>query len=74
MMALYQRKGTVNATELLSRRSRGIRDAGTIIRLNMKVLRALLLQVMEKTVHLDIDCSKLVSVSIFIIIVFVIIL
>ncbi|XP_036966315.1 DDB1- and CUL4-associated factor 17 [Acanthopagrus latus] len=44
MMALYQRKGTVNATELLSRRSRGIRDAGTIIRLNMKVLRALLLQ------------------------------
>ncbi|XP_078117990.1 DDB1- and CUL4-associated factor 17 isoform X2 [Sander vitreus] len=44
LMAPYQRKGAVNATELLNRRSRGIRDAGTLIRHNMKVLRGILLQ------------------------------
>ncbi|XP_076603074.1 DDB1- and CUL4-associated factor 17 [Chaetodon auriga] len=43
-MAPCRRKRAVNATELLTRRSRGITDAGTIVRLNMKVLRALLLQ------------------------------
>ncbi|XP_041806320.1 DDB1- and CUL4-associated factor 17 isoform X2 [Chelmon rostratus] len=43
-MAPCWRKTTVNATELLSRRSRGITDAGTIVRHNMKVLRALLLK------------------------------
>uniref|UniRef100_UPI0037E92A37 DDB1- and CUL4-associated factor 17 n=1 Tax=Semicossyphus pulcher TaxID=241346 RepID=UPI0037E92A37 len=44
MMAHYRRKRTVNTTELLNRRSRGVKDAGTIIRHNMKVLRAVLLQ------------------------------
>ncbi|XP_070693845.1 DDB1- and CUL4-associated factor 17 isoform X1 [Pempheris klunzingeri] len=43
-MASYRRKRTVNATELLSRRSRGTRDAGATIRHNMKVLRGILLQ------------------------------
>ncbi|XP_060910419.1 DDB1- and CUL4-associated factor 17 isoform X1 [Labrus mixtus] len=43
-MAQYQRKRPVNTTDLLSRRSRGIRDAGTITRHNMKLLRAILLQ------------------------------
>ncbi|XP_068602177.1 DDB1- and CUL4-associated factor 17 [Brachionichthys hirsutus] len=41
-MAPHHRKGAANAAELLGRRSRGIR--GTIIRYNMNVLRALLLQ------------------------------
>ncbi|KAA8588152.1 hypothetical protein FQN60_001346 [Etheostoma spectabile] len=44
LMAPYRRKRAVNATELLNRRSRGIRDAGTLIRHNMKVLRGILLQ------------------------------
>ncbi|XP_035860309.1 DDB1- and CUL4-associated factor 17 isoform X3 [Sander lucioperca] len=44
LMAPYRRKGAVNATELLNRRSRGISDAGTLIRHNMKVLRGILLQ------------------------------
>nr|XP_046261208.1 DDB1- and CUL4-associated factor 17 [Scatophagus argus] len=43
-MAPYKRRRTVNATELLSQRGRGIRDAGTMIRHNMKVLRALTFQ------------------------------
>ncbi|KAM3608491.1 uncharacterized protein V6R79_026437 [Siganus canaliculatus] len=43
-MAPYRRKRSVNAAELLNRRSEGIRDAGTIIRHNMKLLRALLSQ------------------------------
>ncbi|AWP13118.1 putative DDB1- and CUL4-associated factor 17 isoform 2 [Scophthalmus maximus] len=34
----------VNTTELLSRRSRGVEDAGTLMRHNMKVLRSILLQ------------------------------
>uniref|UniRef100_A0A8D3CYW9 Ddb1 and cul4 associated factor 17 n=1 Tax=Scophthalmus maximus TaxID=52904 RepID=A0A8D3CYW9_SCOMX len=38
----------VNTTELLSRRSRGVEDAGTLMRHNMKVLRSILLQVTEK--------------------------
>ncbi|XP_068560480.1 LOW QUALITY PROTEIN: DDB1- and CUL4-associated factor 17 [Cebidichthys violaceus] len=44
LMAPYRSKRAVNAAELLSRRSRGIRDAGTLIRHNMKVLRGILLQ------------------------------
>ncbi|XP_070771296.1 DDB1- and CUL4-associated factor 17 [Enoplosus armatus] len=43
-MALHRRKRNVNATELLNRRSRGIRDAGTLVRHDMKVLRGILLQ------------------------------
>ncbi|XP_029315370.1 DDB1- and CUL4-associated factor 17 [Cottoperca gobio] len=43
-MAPYRRKRAVNAIELLSWRSRGIGDAGTLIRLNMEVLRGLILQ------------------------------
>uniref|UniRef100_A0A3B4VFQ8 Ddb1 and cul4 associated factor 17 n=1 Tax=Seriola dumerili TaxID=41447 RepID=A0A3B4VFQ8_SERDU len=43
-MAPYQRNRTVNSTELLIRRSRGVADAGTLIRQNMKVLRSILLE------------------------------
>uniref|UniRef100_A0A8C3AU51 Ddb1 and cul4 associated factor 17 n=1 Tax=Cyclopterus lumpus TaxID=8103 RepID=A0A8C3AU51_CYCLU len=43
-MAPCSRKRAVNATELLSRRSRGIRDAGSLIRHSMEVLRGILLQ------------------------------
>ncbi|XP_026232726.1 DDB1- and CUL4-associated factor 17 [Anabas testudineus] len=43
-MAPYRAKRTVNSTELLIRRSRGIRDGGTLIRQNMKVLRGIILQ------------------------------
>uniref|UniRef100_A0A3Q3VM00 DDB1 and CUL4 associated factor 17 n=1 Tax=Mola mola TaxID=94237 RepID=A0A3Q3VM00_MOLML len=43
-MALHRRKRTVNATELLNRRSRGLSDAGTINRHNLKLLRALIFQ------------------------------
>ncbi|XP_069009899.1 DDB1- and CUL4-associated factor 17 isoform X1 [Embiotoca jacksoni] len=43
-MALYRRKSSVNAAELLSRRSRGIRDAGTLLRHGMSILRGVLLQ------------------------------
>ncbi|XP_045910350.1 DDB1- and CUL4-associated factor 17 [Micropterus dolomieu] len=43
-MAHYRRKGAINATELLDQRSRGVRDVGTLIRHNMKVLRGILLQ------------------------------
>ncbi|XP_028249136.1 DDB1- and CUL4-associated factor 17 [Parambassis ranga] len=43
-MALYSTTRTINAAELLSRRRRGIGDAGTLIRHNMKLLRGLLLQ------------------------------
>ncbi|KAG7227571.1 hypothetical protein INR49_005386 [Caranx melampygus] len=44
MMAPLRRKRTVNSTELLIRRSRGVTDAGTLIRQNIKVLRHILLQ------------------------------
>ncbi|XP_034549593.1 DDB1- and CUL4-associated factor 17 [Notolabrus celidotus] len=44
MMAPCRRKRAVHSTELLSWRSRGIKDAGTILRHNMKILRAILLQ------------------------------
>ncbi|TKS67222.1 DDB1- and CUL4-associated factor 17 [Collichthys lucidus] len=44
LMAPYQRRRAVNAAGLLERRSRGIRDAATIDRNNMKILRAVLLQ------------------------------
>ncbi|XP_028991618.1 DDB1- and CUL4-associated factor 17 [Betta splendens] len=44
MMAPYRRKRTVNSTELLIRRSRGVPHAGTLIRQNMKLLRGLILQ------------------------------
>ncbi|XP_047457174.1 DDB1- and CUL4-associated factor 17 [Mugil cephalus] len=43
-MAPYWRKRSVNAAELLSWRSRGVRDAGTLTRHSMKVLRGILLQ------------------------------
>ncbi|TNN54233.1 DDB1- and CUL4-associated factor 17 [Liparis tanakae] len=43
-MAPCSRKRAVNATELLSRRSRGIGDAGSLIRHSMEVLRGILLQ------------------------------
>ncbi|KAM4558862.1 DDB1- and CUL4-associated factor 17 [Odontesthes bonariensis] len=43
-MAPYRRKSSVNAAELLSRRSRGIRDAGTLNRHCLKLLRGILLQ------------------------------
>ncbi|XP_068186170.1 DDB1- and CUL4-associated factor 17 isoform X2 [Antennarius striatus] len=43
-MAPYRGKRAVNAAELLIRRSRGLRDAGTIVRHNMEVFRALLFQ------------------------------
>ncbi|KAM9347154.1 DDB1- and CUL4-associated factor 17 [Symphorus nematophorus] len=43
-MAPYRRKRPVNATELLDQRSSGIRDAGTLVRHNMKILRALIFQ------------------------------
>ncbi|XP_061696760.1 DDB1- and CUL4-associated factor 17 isoform X2 [Syngnathoides biaculeatus] len=42
-MALYRRKSNVNAAEVLSWRGRGIRDGGTLTRLNIKVLRGILL-------------------------------
>lgn len=45
----------MNSTELLIRRSRGIRDAGTLMRQNMKVLRGIILQVMENTMYFDIS-------------------
>jgi len=48
-MAPYRRKSSVNAAELLSRRSRGIRDAGTLNRHCLKLLRGILLQVMKET-------------------------
>ncbi|XP_074550204.1 DDB1- and CUL4-associated factor 17 [Halichoeres trimaculatus] len=44
MMAPYRRKRSVHTAELLSLRSRGIKDAGTILRHNMKLFRAVLLQ------------------------------
>ncbi|XP_061548624.1 DDB1- and CUL4-associated factor 17 isoform X2 [Phycodurus eques] len=44
MMALYWRKRNVNAAEVLSWRGRGIRDGGTLTRLNIKVLRGILLE------------------------------
>ncbi|XP_033966456.1 DDB1- and CUL4-associated factor 17 [Pseudochaenichthys georgianus] len=44
LMAPYRRKGAINAAELLSRRSRGIREAGTLSRHNMRVLRGIILQ------------------------------
>uniref|UniRef100_A0A1A7WG47 Ddb1 and cul4 associated factor 17 n=3 Tax=Iconisemion striatum TaxID=60296 RepID=A0A1A7WG47_9TELE len=43
-MAPYRRKSTVNATELLSLRSRGIKDAGSLYRHSFKVFRGLVLQ------------------------------
>ncbi|XP_075896154.1 DDB1- and CUL4-associated factor 17 isoform X2 [Nelusetta ayraudi] len=43
-MAPYRRKTSVNATELLTWRSQGIGDVGTINRHNMKVFRNLLCQ------------------------------
>ncbi|XP_077436833.1 DDB1- and CUL4-associated factor 17 isoform X2 [Vanacampus margaritifer] len=44
-MALYWRKKrNVNAAEVLSWRARGIRDGGTLTRLNTKVLRRILLE------------------------------
>ncbi|XP_041857816.1 DDB1- and CUL4-associated factor 17 [Melanotaenia boesemani] len=42
-MAPYRRK-SINAAELLNRRSRGIRDAGTLYRHCLKLLRGILLQ------------------------------
>lgn len=60
LMAPYRRKRSVNAAELLNRRSRGIRDAGALIRHNMKVLRGVILQVMRLHIH----CSKLASMSV----------
>ncbi|CAJ1079373.1 DDB1- and CUL4-associated factor 17 [Xyrichtys novacula] len=44
MMAPHQGKRAVNTAEMLNRRSRGIKDAGTILRHNMKVLRTVLLK------------------------------
>uniref|UniRef100_A0AAQ4PW36 Ddb1 and cul4 associated factor 17 n=1 Tax=Gasterosteus aculeatus aculeatus TaxID=481459 RepID=A0AAQ4PW36_GASAC len=43
-MAPYRDDRAVNAAELLIRRSRGIGDAGSLIRHNVKVLRGVLLQ------------------------------
>ncbi|XP_042351115.1 DDB1- and CUL4-associated factor 17 isoform X2 [Plectropomus leopardus] len=43
-MAPHRRKGAGNSTALLVRRSTGIREAGTLIRHNMKVLRGIMLQ------------------------------
>ncbi|XP_056914754.1 DDB1- and CUL4-associated factor 17 [Takifugu flavidus] len=43
-MAPERRKKSVNATELLNRRSRGIPDVGSVLRHNMKVFRNLLFQ------------------------------
>ncbi|KAM9850738.1 DDB1- and CUL4-associated factor 17 isoform 2-T2 [Aulostomus maculatus] len=43
-MAPNRRKRRVNAAEMLNRRGRGIRDAGTLTRLNLKVLRGIILQ------------------------------
>lgn len=50
-MAPYRGKRTVNSAELLIRRSRGVLDAGTLIRQNMKLLRDLILQVKEHGMH-----------------------
>uniref|UniRef100_A0A4W6FTE7 Ddb1 and cul4 associated factor 17 n=1 Tax=Lates calcarifer TaxID=8187 RepID=A0A4W6FTE7_LATCA len=47
-MAPSRRNKTVNTTVLLNRRSRGVTDAGTLVRQNMKVLRNIILQVIEK--------------------------
>ncbi|XP_019945500.2 DDB1- and CUL4-associated factor 17 [Paralichthys olivaceus] len=44
MMAPCRRNGAVNAAELLSRRRRGVTDAGSLIRLNTRLLRNILLQ------------------------------
>ncbi|XP_057708323.1 DDB1- and CUL4-associated factor 17 [Corythoichthys intestinalis] len=44
MMALYSRKRSMNAVEVLSWRGRGVTDAGTLTRLNIKVLRSIILQ------------------------------
>ncbi|XP_067372426.1 DDB1- and CUL4-associated factor 17 isoform X2 [Channa argus] len=43
-MAPYRGRRTINAVDLLNWRSRGLRDAGTLIRHNLKVLRAIILQ------------------------------
>ncbi|XP_058479281.1 DDB1- and CUL4-associated factor 17 [Solea solea] len=43
-MAPSRRNRAVNSTELLNHRSRGITDAGTLLRHNMKVFRGILLQ------------------------------
>ncbi|KAK2839784.1 hypothetical protein Q5P01_013524 [Channa striata] len=43
-MAPYRGGRSINAVELLTRRSRGVRDAGTLIRQNLKLLRAIILQ------------------------------
>uniref|UniRef100_A0A7N8XDV6 Ddb1 and cul4 associated factor 17 n=1 Tax=Mastacembelus armatus TaxID=205130 RepID=A0A7N8XDV6_9TELE len=43
-MAPSRRTRTVNSTDLLSRRARGIGDPGTLFRLNLKVLRGIILQ------------------------------
>ncbi|XP_063355186.1 DDB1- and CUL4-associated factor 17 [Pelmatolapia mariae] len=43
-MAPQQRKGSANAAELLSRRSTGLGNTGTLIRHNLKILRGILLQ------------------------------
>ncbi|XP_035995170.1 DDB1- and CUL4-associated factor 17 isoform X1 [Fundulus heteroclitus] len=42
-MALPRRGSTFNAAELLNQRSRGIRDAGTLSRLCLKILRSVIL-------------------------------
>ncbi|KAM9344086.1 DDB1- and CUL4-associated factor 17 [Pholidichthys leucotaenia] len=45
MMAPHRRRKTINAAELLSQRSRGIRDGGTLYRLNnTMILRGIILQ------------------------------
>ncbi|KAM6934475.1 DDB1- and CUL4-associated factor 17 [Xenentodon cancila] len=43
-MAPHRKKSSVNAAELLSRRSRGVRDAGTLYRHCLKVLKGIMLQ------------------------------
>nr|XP_057938078.1 DDB1- and CUL4-associated factor 17 [Doryrhamphus excisus]XP_057938079.1 DDB1- and CUL4-associated factor 17 [Doryrhamphus excisus] len=44
MMAPHWRKRSINAVKVLSVRSRGIRDGGSLTRLNSKLLRGILLQ------------------------------
>ncbi|XP_035029888.2 DDB1- and CUL4-associated factor 17 isoform X2 [Hippoglossus stenolepis] len=44
MMAPCRRNRAVNAAQLLSRRRRGVTDAGSLIRLNTRILRNILLQ------------------------------
>uniref|UniRef100_A0A665W300 DDB1 and CUL4 associated factor 17 n=1 Tax=Echeneis naucrates TaxID=173247 RepID=A0A665W300_ECHNA len=57
-MAPCRRTTKLNSAELLVRRSRGVADAGTLLRLNLKVLRSILLQENRKFMKVWSKTSK----------------